>query len=129
MNLVGYWAATLLIDIWRCLVPCMLSVALMYAFGLDYPDTWPLFILYPFSLVPFTYCTSYLFSKESTAQSITIFIHFFVGGLLAIATSVLRIIEQTWSVGDTLNWFLRIVPSFPLSNAIMFSSTKDQIYY
>jgi len=36
-------------------------------FKSNYDGVWVLFMLLPLALVPFTYCTSFLFEKESTA--------------------------------------------------------------
>jgi hypothetical protein len=40
---------------------------------------------------------------------------------------VLRIISSTKSIGDLLNWILKIVPSFPLTNSIMYAASKSTL--
>ena len=81
-------------------------------------------MLYPLAVVPFTYATSFLFQNENVAQTVTIFLHFAFGGIGAITTYILRIIVSTEKVGDKLNLALKMVPSFCLTNPIMFASSK-----
>jgi hypothetical protein len=52
-------------------------------FDSNYDGVWVLFMLLPLALVPFTYCTSFLFEKESTAQIITLLSNYFVCCVMA----------------------------------------------
>ena len=89
---------------------------------------WRVFLLYPLGIVPFTYATSFLFTSDHVAQTVTIFLHFAFGGIGAITTFILRCIDSTFTVGDRLHNWLKIIPSFCLTNSIMFSSSKDRLY-
>lgn len=51
--------------------------------------------------------------------------HFVFAGIGSIVTYILQIINSTFTVGDILNWVLKIVPSFCLTNSIMFESSKS----
>ena len=42
-------------------------IGLNKAFELQYEGVWALLLLYPFSIIPFTYLTSYIFKRDSTA--------------------------------------------------------------
>lgn len=84
-------------------------------------------MLYPVAVVPFSYATSFLFSTENMSQTVTIFLHFAFGGIGAIAAMILRLIESTYDLGDRLNYWLKIVPSFCLTNPIMFQSSRQAL--
>jgi ATP-binding cassette, subfamily A (ABC1), member 3 len=62
------------------------------------------------------------------AQTITIFLHFVFGGIGAIIVFVLRLIESTWDAGDILQWVFKIIPSFCLTDTIMFDSSKARTF-
>ena len=89
---------------------------------------WRVFLLYPVAIVPFTYVSSFLFTNENMSQTVTIFLHFAFGGIGAIATLILRMIKSTYIFGDRLNNWLKIIPSFSLTNPIMFASSKNALF-
>ena len=84
--------------------------------------------MYPLSVIPFTYVSSFLFSSENIAQTITIFFHFVFAGIGTIVAYILRIIDSTRSVGDVLYWVFKVVPSYCLTDGIMFSAVKDALW-
>lgn len=57
----------------------------------------------------------------------TIFIHFVFAGILAIIAGVLRLIPETWAIGDLLVGILKIMPSYCLTDAIMWGATKESL--
>ena len=57
----------------------------------------------------------------------TIFIHFVFAGILAIIAGVLRVIPETWALGDLLVGILKIMPSYCLTDSIMWGATKDRL--
>jgi hypothetical protein len=48
--------------------------------------------MFPIAVVPFTYVSSFLFSSENIAQTVTIFTNFVFSGIGAIAVFILRVI-------------------------------------
>ena len=40
---------------------------------------------------------------------------------------ILKIIDSTKDIGDALGWAFKIVPSYPLSDSIMYSSGKSTL--
>jgi ATP-binding cassette subfamily A (ABC1) protein 3 len=120
MSLSAYWISNIIFDVLKSLIPCMVVLAFMKLYGLLYPNIWLSFLLYPIAITPFTYATSFLFSKETLAQTFTIFLHFVFGGIGPILTVVLRMIESTKLGGDKLNWVLKIIPSFCLTDTVAF---------
>lgn len=83
--------------------------------------------MFPLGVIPFTYATSFIFSSENIAQTVTIFMHFVFAGIGGIVVFILRIIESTYEVGDILLWVFKIIPSFCLTNSVMFASSKDRL--
>ena len=67
MNKLGYWLANLCFDTLKALIPSSVVIGLIYAFDLSYPYVWLIFLLTPLGLIPFTYCSSYLFHNEHLA--------------------------------------------------------------
>lgn len=127
MSLLAYWVSNLIFDIVKSLIPSVIVIGLLYAFELDYPTTWLLFLLYPIGVVPFTYVMSFLFTTENVAQTITIFMHFVFAGIGAIVVYVLSLIESTRPIGDILKWVLKVIPSFCLTSTIIFDAGKARI--
>lgn len=120
MSLPAYWISNLLFDIVKSIIPCAIVIGLMYAFDLGYDYVWILFLLFPIGVIPFTYVTSFMFSSENIAQTVTIFLHFVIAGIGAIVASILRFIDSTFEVGDALVWVFKIVPSYCLTDSIMY---------
>lgn len=127
LNLSAYWISNYIFDICKAFVTMGLVIALLYIFDLGYANVWILFLLYPFGVIPFTYATSFMFSGELAAQTVTIFIHFVLSGIGGIVVFILRIIPETQSIGDMLLWIFKICPSFCLTNSIMFASSKSRL--
>ena len=103
-SLSSYWISNYVVDFMRSLIPISVAIAFTYVFKVDLPDAWILFLLFAASIHPFTYATSFLFKKENNAQTLTILLHVFCGGFLAIAVLVLQSFDSTKSIGDALKW-------------------------
>jgi hypothetical protein len=58
---------------------------------------------------------------------LTIFVHFIIGGIGGIIAGVLRIIESTYSAGDALVWVFKIIPTYCLTNSILYQSLKARL--
>lgn len=85
-------------------------------------------MLFPAGVIPFTYVTSFMFVKDSFAQTFTIFLHFIFAGIGGIIAFILRTIESAEKIGDTLVWVLKIVPSFCLTNSVMYAASKELLF-
>lgn len=66
-------------------------------------------------MVSFTYMVSFMFKLESTAQNFIILINFLFGALGGTIVLILRILEDTVSIGRGLAFVFRFVPSFAFS--------------
>lgn len=80
-------------------------------------------------VIPFTYVSSFIFTSEIVAQTVTIFVHFVFAGICSILTYYMRIIDpMTMDIGDQMSKGLKIIPSFCLTNSIMFSSSRKALF-
>ena len=125
MSLTGYWIANVMSDILKCYVPVALILILAVIFKANDTGVWVVFMLYPWAIVPFSYMTSFLFTSDTVAQIMTLFLHFLFAGVLGLTVYTLQIIPQTADVGDQLRWWLCLVPSFPVTHAILFASLGE----
>lgn len=117
----------MLFDIFKTIIPCAITIGLMYAFNVGYQYVWILFLLLPVGVIPFTYVSSFLFTKESVAQTLTIFLNFLIAGIGVIVAGILRLIPSTYTAGDVLVWVFKVVPTYCLTDTIMYSSQKTTL--
>lgn len=54
--------------------------------------------------------------------------HFVISGIGAIVASILRLISSTYEVGDILVWVFKIVPSYTLTDTIMYQAVKEGMF-
>ena len=118
VSLLAYWTANGVIDILKSLVPCAIGIGLLNAFSIDLPDSWILILIYAFTIIPFTYATSFFFVKENVAQIATLMMHFLAGVVLSPVFIMLKLFDSTRQAANVLGWILRVIPSFALSYGI-----------
>lgn len=118
VSITAYWLANAVVDTVKSLIPCGLSIALLYAFDIGISYAWLLMLIYCFTIVPFTYAMSFLFTRENVAQTFTLLFHFFISVAFTVIVSVLRSFESTRTAGKAIQWIFKIVPSFALADGI-----------
>jgi ATP-binding cassette subfamily A (ABC1) protein 3 len=124
-NLVSYWLSNYAVDIIRCLIPIIVAIVFVFVFSADLPFIWVHFLLFSIAIQPFTYATTFWFKKENVAQTLTILLHIFLGGFLAIAVLVLQSFESTADFARIVRWFPKIVPSYCVVSAIFQISARN----
>lgn len=124
-SMVSYWISNYVVDLIRSLIPISVAIICVFAFNVDLPEAWILFLLFAISIHPFTYATSFWFKKENMAQSMTILLHIFLGGFIAIAILVLRAFDDTRDVAKILRWFPKIIPSYCVISGILQISSRQ----
>jgi hypothetical protein len=123
---VAYYASFVILDLLFAYVPCVTTIYLLEWFKLYYEYTWRTFMLYPLAVIPFTYSSSFIFDKESTAQTFTIYLHFLLSGIACMIVFALRMVEATCIWGDRVMWIMRFInPTFNVCNSIIFAGCKD----
>lgn len=127
MSLFGYWAANILADLVKSFIPILVILFASKVAGVWYEGMWILMVLYPIAVVPFSYVTSFLFSSDTVAQIVTLFLHFIAGGIMAITVYTLELIPQTQQVGDILRWVFCCIPSYCVTHGIVFSASGSML--
>ena len=61
LSLFAYWAANLVFDVVKCMIPCVMVIFIIQLFEMGYEDSWVTILMYPFAIVPFAYATSFIF--------------------------------------------------------------------
>lgn len=125
MQISAYWISNMIADMIKLYIPIFLIILASIVFNANYEGCAILMLLLPPALVPFTYCTSFLFSKDNTAQLITLFVTYLVCCLMSIIVFVLQFIPKTFTVGGILRWALCIFPSYCVVNGILWSSSGE----
>mmetsp|Transcript_28479 Transcript_28479/g.20571 ORF Transcript_28479/g.20571 Transcript_28479/m.20571 type:complete len:103 (+) Transcript_28479:2453-2761(+) len=95
MNLFAYWTVNIIFDIVKTMLPIGATIALLEIFGLEFETINIILLLWPVGVIPFTYATSLIFSKDGNAQFATVFFHFVAMDIGAIAVVVIRLIPST----------------------------------
>lgn len=126
-SMISYWISNYFVDFVRSLLPISVAIIFVFIFGVDLPDVWILFLLFAIAIHPFTYATTFWFKKENVASTLTIMIHIFGGGFLAIAILVLQSFPSTRDAAKVIKWFPKILPSFCVISAILSISTRQII--
>ena len=119
VSMLAYWLSNSVVDIIKTLIPTVLAIGLLYAFSVSLQYGWLLILLYGFSIIPFTYASSFVFTSENVAQISTLMLHFLLGVVLSQVIIIFQLFDSTRQVGVALSWIFRIVPSFAFSNGIL----------
>jgi len=127
MNKLSYWISNYCFDVVKMVLTVVFAIIFFYIFSLEVAYGWLFLLLLPFAMIPYTYCTSFLFNDEGGAMNFTIYHNFFLAALFPTAFTVLRIINSTRSIGNFLVWLLRWHPLYCCINGIVVISTKDAI--
>ena len=125
MSLGSYWFTNFSFDILKTLLLSTMTIVCLNLFNMELPDFWVILLLYPFAIIPFTYATSFLFSKESSAQNSTLLIHVLISCIGAVGVFMLRLIKQTEDNGDLLAKVFKVIPSFAFTTSMLYSTSKD----
>lgn len=123
--MLSYWVANYLVDILRSFIPIIVAIIFYKVFDSNIPDAWVLFVVFCFAIHPFTYATSFIFKKEGTAQTVTVLIHIFLGGIAAITCLTLSSFPSTKDYGNVAKWILKLQPSFCVIYGIVAISFRE----
>ncbi|OMJ77796.1 hypothetical protein SteCoe_22546 [Stentor coeruleus] len=86
-------------------------------------------LLYGLAVIPFTYCTIYLFSSTSSAQVITLMFNFVMGSLLPVLMFILWSLDETRDFSRKSRWVFRVFPNFAVGNSLIYLGLGDIIAY
>ena len=98
----------------------------VWAFGIDVPQVWVLFLVNVFANPAFIYFLSFLFDKEETGSLVLKMIFFVIGIVAPIAIAILQVVnEDTQNVAKILRWFFYPCPIYCLTFGYMSISNRD----
>jgi ATP-binding cassette subfamily A (ABC1) protein 3 len=131
VGLVPYWASNFVWDIICFVGVASVMTGIIFAFGNsnfvgdNFGVIWVDFILFGLSVIPFTYCCSFLFSSHTTSQNVMIMIYL-IGGLgMTILSMVLFQFASTRDFNnDYLRFLFRLHPSFCVADTVFFLSLR-----
>ena len=97
-------------DFCKHLIPSIFSILMMLAFDIEvftgessvYFGTSLLFILYGWSVIPFSYLFGFVFKSYGNAQVASFFLHFILGTVGPLVIFILRLIESTKNIALNL---------------------------
>jgi len=126
VSIYAYWFSNFTFDIIKYLIPAIINVLtamILDASALIDDDKlvalWLDFILYGFAIIPFVYLTAFLFRNYGTAQIAAFFFNFCTGFIVSLIVSLLKIFDGTRSAANAIQWFLRPLPSFAVTSALL----------
>ncbi|KAL4489354.1 hypothetical protein ABPG72_019009 [Tetrahymena utriculariae] len=126
VSLYTYWFSNYLVDFIKHIIPAVFSILMILAYDISsFTESSCLgaislmVFLYGWSIIPFSYLTSFVFGDYGNAQISSFFINFLFGGIMPMVIFILRIIESTETAGIALGWIFRIIPSFSFGYGIM----------
>jgi len=95
--------------------------------GFNWNVAWVTFMLFPFGTIPFTYVTSFAFSGEASAATVTIFINFASITLIPSLMFYLRWLRELEFVADTINMLFRCFPAYNLGASIFLNALNENL--
>ena len=112
ISLASYWFSNYIFELLKYYVIGGINILLIWAFDFYQDYLWLLYLLYGPSMVSFTYLFSFIFTKESTAQTIVLLLNFIFGALGGCVVLIVRLMADLTEAGKVIAYILRIVPSF-----------------
>jgi ATP-binding cassette, subfamily A (ABC1), member 3 len=127
VQLGAYWTANFVIDYLRMMFSVAVTLACFAMAGFNWTSAWVTFCLFPFGTIPFTYVTSFMFSGEASAATVTIFINFASITLVPSLLFYLRWLREIELIADTINMILRCFPAYNLGASIFFNALNENL--
>jgi len=126
VSFFSYWLSTWLFDFACYQIPLWMTIAILKIFGATalmdgdaFGATVVLMQMFGASVTGFTYLTSFMYAKHSTAQVATILTNFIFGLILVIVTVIMTFISTTRDVAWKLVYVFRLVPAYAVGNGLL----------
>ena len=115
INMLAYWLVNFIFELLKYYFTAGICLILIYALDF-YAKYFVLFyLLYGPPMVAFTYCTSFMFDNEASAQNGTILLNFLIGALGSSVALMFRGQDNLKDIGKVLIYIFGIVPSFDMA--------------
>jgi len=119
ISLFAYWTSNFSFDLIKSLIVSGAGIGLIYLYPAELPTLWVLLLVFAFTIIPFTYVTSFLFRKEHIAFTLTLMFHFSMALIFCQIVNSLYIADSTRSVAKIISYILRSIPTFSLAYGII----------
>ena len=136
VSTIAYWLANLTFDIINYMVPAMILFSLIVGFnineliGINSGATVLSIILFGFSVIPFSYCCSFMFRNDTSAQNLMLVLFIVTGAVLLIASLALdQTTDSMIRINNKLKYFYRIFPSYAFGESIANLMLRSSIYF
>lgn len=128
VSLWAYWLSNFLWDIIKYSPVLILSAVFLKIFDVDafvgtseaYLTIWLLLLLFGFSMIMFSYSSSFFFQEYSSAQVVTIVFHFITGSVLPMLNYILFVFDATRPFAKVFRWICRLFPNYCLGNGFLY---------
>jgi len=125
-----YWVGNFLVDYFKFMLLVLGMLPFLYILEEgQLRSSCFIFIAMPFALIPFTYVSTFVFKTDSTAQTSTIFFHFFNLGILGAICGYLRLTPGNEVMGDMMMNILKLNPSFLVASTITCDTSCELIAF
>jgi ATP-binding cassette subfamily A (ABC1) protein 3 len=115
ISLLAYWLSNFIFELIKYFTTGAICLGMMAAYGQIVKEMWIVYFMYGISMIPFTYCFSFIFKLEASAQNFIILKNFLFGALGGSIIFILRINDSTLTYAKGIASILRIIPAFALS--------------
>ncbi len=126
VGLLAYWLSNFLWDLLSWLPPLLITLGLLYAFGIKtYTEGQAagafvaLFLAFAPAATAFTYVWTFCFASHSAAQTVTLFLSFLTGLVLSITSIVLSLIDSTRAISLKLRYVFRLFPAYCFGDGLL----------
>lgn len=120
MKLMAYWIGNFVFDFFKLYITIAISIFVFWFFKSGLSSSLISYALFPFAVLPFTYCMSFLFTVDSAAQTFTMFFNFLTILVFGTMVFAFRFARKLELFGDRLNWIMRAFPSYLLADSVYF---------
>lgn len=111
-SILAYWISIYIVDILKFMIPAISFVVVTYVMNFEVEYAWLLLILVILSVLPFTYCLTFLFDKDTAARTTMNYIQSFVGGFMSLIIFAFHMLQSGGVYIQIIKWVCRLQPGF-----------------
>ena len=111
-GLFPYWFSIYFVDILKFITPALSFILITNVMDFSVEHSWLLLILLIFSVLPFTYCLTFIFQKDSSARTAVSYLQFLSGGFLSLIIFAFQMLQAGGNYIWIIKWISRIQPGF-----------------
>ena len=128
MNIISYWIVNFIYEFVKYYVTGGVCLFCLYCFDYYKDYIYIMYLIYGPAMIASTYFLSFFFGNESVAQNFVILINLVSGSVGCIIILLLRLLENTRSFGEKVEYILAIFPAFCFDFAYTIAVNKNKLY-